>query len=47
MEVKKAERPKIRWLDSTANDLKSISVKRWRKKAEDRPAWVIILKEAL
>jgi hypothetical protein len=24
-----------------------VGVKRWRKKAEDRPAWAIILKKAL
>jgi hypothetical protein len=27
---------KVRWLDCIENDLKSIGVKRWRKKAEDR-----------
>jgi hypothetical protein len=27
MEGKKAGRPKLRWLDSTANDIKSIGVK--------------------
>jgi hypothetical protein len=29
------------------NDLKSMGVKRWRKKAEDRSIWSIILKKAL
>jgi hypothetical protein len=32
---RKAGRPKLRWLDCTENDLKSMCVKRWRKKAED------------
>jgi hypothetical protein len=32
---RKAGRPKLRWLDCIENDLKSMSVKRWRKKAED------------
>ena len=32
---RKAGRPKLRWLDSIENDLKSMGVKRWRKKAED------------
>jgi hypothetical protein len=44
---RKAGRPKVRWLDCIENDLKSMDVKRWRKKAEDRPVWAIILKEAL
>jgi hypothetical protein len=44
---RKAGRPKLRWLDCTENDLKSMGVKRWRKKAEDRSVWAIILKETL
>jgi hypothetical protein len=40
-------RPKLRWLDSIENDLKSTDVKRWRKKAEDRSVSAVILKEAL
>jgi hypothetical protein len=34
-------------LDCIENDLKSMGVKRWRKKAEDRSAWATILKGAL
>jgi hypothetical protein len=44
---RKAGRPKFRWLDSIGNYLKSMGVKRWRKKAEDRSVWAIILKEVL
>jgi hypothetical protein len=44
---RKAGRPKLRWLDCTENDLKSMGAKRWRKKAEGRSAWAIILKKAL
>jgi hypothetical protein len=33
---RKAGRPKLRGLDCTENDLISIDVKRWGKKAEDR-----------
>jgi hypothetical protein len=40
---KKSRKTKIRWLDCTENDLKSMGVKRLRKKAEDRSVWVIIL----
>jgi hypothetical protein len=40
-------RPKLRCLDCIENDHKSMGVKRWRKKAEDRSVWAIILKEAL
>jgi hypothetical protein len=32
---RQAGRPKLRWLDCIENDLKSMGVKRWRKKAED------------
>jgi hypothetical protein len=44
---RKAGKPKLRWLDSIENDLKSTGVKRWRKKAEDRSVWAVILKETL
>jgi hypothetical protein len=44
--IRKAGRSKLRWLDSTENDVKSKGVKRWMKKAEDRSAWNI-LQEAL
>jgi len=43
---RKARRPKLRWLYCTENDLKSVGVKRWRKKAQERYVWGIILKEA-
>jgi hypothetical protein len=43
----KAGRPELRWLDCIENDLKLMAVKRWKKTAEDRTVWVIILKEAL
>jgi hypothetical protein len=42
-----AGRPKLRWLGCVENDLKSMGVKRWRKKADDRSVWAVILKEAL
>jgi hypothetical protein len=29
------------------DDLKTMGVKRWRKKAEDREEWAIILKKAM
>jgi hypothetical protein len=44
---RKSGRPNLRWLVCTENDLKSMGVKRWRKKAEDRSVWIIILKEPL
>jgi hypothetical protein len=43
----KVGRPKRRWLDCAENDLIFVEAKRWRKKAEDRAIWAIILKEAL
>jgi hypothetical protein len=44
---RKTGRPKLRWSDCIESDLKSMDVKRWRNKAEDRSTWAIILKEAL
>jgi hypothetical protein len=42
----RSRRPKLRWLDSIANDMKSIGVEQMEA-AGDRPTWAIILKEAL
>jgi hypothetical protein len=44
---RKAGRPKLRWFELIENDLKWTGVKRWRKKAEDRSVWAIVVKEAL
>jgi hypothetical protein len=44
---RKAGRPKLRWLDCIENDVKSMGVKRRRKKSEDVSVWATILKEAL
>jgi hypothetical protein len=46
-EGRKPERPRLRWLDCVEDDLKTLGVTRWRKKAEDREEWAIILKEAI
>ena len=42
---RKAGRTNLKWLDSIQNEMKLMDVKRWRKKPEDRFAWVINLKE--
>jgi uncharacterized protein YqeY len=44
---KKSRKTKIKVVRLIKNDLKSMGVKRWKKKAEDRSVWAIILKEAL
>jgi hypothetical protein len=44
---RKTGRLKLRWLNSTENNLKSIGATRWRRKAQARFAWAIILKKSL
>jgi hypothetical protein len=41
------EKIKLRWLNCVKNDVKSMGVKRWRKKAEDRSVRAVVLKETL
>ena len=44
---RQAGRPKLRWSDCIENNLESMGVNRWRKKAEDTSAWSVTKKEAL
>ena len=44
---REAGRPKLRWLNCVKNGMKSMGANRWRKKAEDRSVWAVVLKEAL
>jgi hypothetical protein len=39
-------RTRLRWLDDVEADIKALSVKRWRIKAQDRKEWSEILREA-
>ncbi|PSN58501.1 hypothetical protein C0J52_00774 [Blattella germanica] len=40
-------RPRLRWTDCVERDLCSLGVRNWRRKAENRNEWAIIIKEAL
>jgi hypothetical protein len=37
----------LRWLDYVEEDLRTLGVRRWRKRAEDCEEWAITLKEAV
>jgi hypothetical protein len=39
-------RPRLRLLDDIEADIKALSVKRWRIKAQDNKKWSAILREA-
>jgi hypothetical protein len=40
------EDPSLRWLDDTEADIKTLGVKRWRLKAQNRKEWMAILRKA-
>ncbi|PSN51904.1 hypothetical protein C0J52_12790 [Blattella germanica] len=40
-------RPRLRWTDCVERDLCSLGVRYWRRKAENRNKWAIIIKESL
>jgi hypothetical protein len=44
---RKPRTPRLRWLDCVEDGLKTLGVSRWRKRAQDREEWAIILKEAV
>jgi hypothetical protein len=46
-ERRKPGRPRLRWLDCVKDDLKTLGVRRRRKRAEDREEWAVILKETV
>jgi hypothetical protein len=37
---------RTRWLDDVEADMKTLGIKRWRLKAQDRKGWTVILREA-
>jgi hypothetical protein len=39
-------RPKLRWVDDSEADLKTLGVRGWRRKALDRDEWRDVLEEA-
>jgi hypothetical protein len=39
-------RPELRRLDDVEADIKSLGIKGWRLKAQDRKEWTVILSEA-
>ena len=38
-------RPTLRWINNVKDDLRKLSVKRWRTKALDREEWASIVRE--
>ena len=39
-------RPRLRWINDVEDNLRKLSVKRWRTKALDREKWASIVREA-
>ena len=39
-------RPRLRWINDVEDDVRKLSVKRWRTKTLDREEWTSIIREA-
>jgi hypothetical protein len=39
-------KPKLKWIDDVEEDLRSVGVKRWRKRTLDRREWAAMMREA-
>jgi hypothetical protein len=39
-------RSRLRWLHDVETDIKTLAIKRWRLKTQDRKEWTVILREA-
>ena len=44
-DIRRKGQRRTRWMDSVESDLGEMKSKRWRKKAENRGEWTIIIKE--
>jgi hypothetical protein len=42
----KIDRPKLRWFDDVQIDIRTLGIKRWMYKAQDRLEWARITREA-
>jgi hypothetical protein len=43
---RKIGRPKLRWFDDVQTDIRTLGIKRWMCKAQDRLEWARITREA-
>jgi hypothetical protein len=43
---RKIDRPKLRWFDDVQTDIRTVGIKRWMCKAQDRLEWARITREA-
>jgi hypothetical protein len=41
---RRVERPRLRWVKDTENDLCELKVKRWRRKVNTREEWGSVIK---
>jgi hypothetical protein len=43
---RKIDRPKLKWFDDVQTNIRTLGIKRWMYKAQDRQEWARITREA-
>jgi uncharacterized phage-associated protein len=44
--TRRVDRPAVKWLNSVEEDFKTVGIRKWRRKSQDRDPWRAVVKQA-